>query len=226
MIMKSKRTTQLISSMIALFSADSIAAQITVHQEPHHKIIFENEYVRLIDLTLRPNDITLEHTHSIASAVVFLTHSKVAIQDAGKPPVITEFEPGNTIFRNYGEKPVLHTVWIEDTSVFTCLVAELVHHAPLDPGVMDPEDATKRLLWRQKLADAYRMRLSSGQHYTLKKSNCAYLLICFAGKTKIESAAKKQSLDGGGYAFFAPDEEIILNAEHGQPAGCVLLKLN
>lgn len=212
--------------MIALLSTDRTAAQITVHQEPHHKIIFENEYVRLIDLTLRPNDTTLEHTHSIASAVVFLTHSKVAIQDAGKPPVVTEFEPGNTVFRNYGEKPVLHTVWIEDTSVFTCLVAEMVHQAPVHPGVADPEDATKKLLWRQNLADAYNIRLASGQHYTMQKSSCAYLVICFAGKTEIESAAKTHSLDAGAYAFFAPDEEIILHAEQGEPAGCVLLKLN
>jgi hypothetical protein len=224
--MKSKRTIKLISSMIALLSTDSTTAQITVHQEPHHKIIFENEYVRLIDLTLRPNDTTLEHTHSIASAVVFLTRSKVAIQDAGKPPVVTEFEPGNTVFRNYGEKPVLHTVWIEDTSVFTCLVAEMLHRSPVDPGVVDTDDATKKLLWRQKSADAYSIRLSSGQHYTLLKSNCAYLLICFAGKTEIESAAKTQTLDAGAYAFFAPDEEIVLHAEQGASAGCILLKLN
>jgi hypothetical protein len=224
--MKPTRTLKLIYSMIALFSAEKIAAQITVHQEPHHKIIFENEYVRLIDLTLRPNDLTLEHTHSIASAVVFLTHSKVAIKDAGKPPVVTEFEPGNTVFRNYGEKPVLHTVWIEDTSVFRCLVAEMVHRELVPAGPVDQEDSIKKLLWRQKLADAYAIHLSSGQNYTLLKSGCAYLLICFSGKTGIEHAAKTQSLEAGEYAFFAPGQEVVLHAKGQQSTGCVLLKLN
>jgi hypothetical protein len=224
--MKTKRTLALLSSVIALFSAEKIAAQISVHEEPHHKIIFENEYVKLIDLTLRPNDTTLEHTHNIASVVVFLTRSKVAIKDAGKPPVITEVAPGNTVFRNYGEAPVLHTVWIEDTGVFRCLVVEIMQDEPLQKIHMNLTDALTKLLWQQKSVDGYSLHMSTGQTRKLSKSGRAYLLICFSGRAGIEYSDKKQSLEPGGYAFFAPNEEIHMRADQGKPADCILLTLN
>jgi hypothetical protein len=224
--MKIKGTLMLLSSVIALFSAEKIPAQISVHEEPQHKIIFENEYVRLIDLTLRPNDTTLEHRHNVASVVVFLTQSKVAIKDAGKPPVITEVVPGNTVFRNYGETPVLHTVWIEDTSLFRCLVVEIMHDEPVEKIHVNLEDALTKLLWRQKLVDAYSLHMSTGQNRKLAKSDRAHLVICFSGKAGIEYSDKKQSLEAGGYAFFAPNEEIHMRADQGKPAECVLLTLN
>ncbi len=223
--MKPKRTFKAVSSLIAQFPAEKIAAQIKVYKEPHHKIIFRNEYVRLIDLTLQSNDITLEHTHDVASVVVFLTHSKVAIKDSGKAPVVTEVVPGLTVFRNYGEKPVLHTVWIEDSNVFRCLVIEFMHDEPLLATSVDLTNALIKLLWVQKLVDAFSVHMNKGQHLKLPKSGCAYLLVCSSGKVGIECSAEKQSLEAGGYAFFAPDEEVEFHVVEGKFAECVLLKL-
>jgi hypothetical protein len=222
--MRPNSTVKFICFLIALFSLNRDLAQITVYKEPHHKILFENEYVRLIALTLHPNDTTLEHSHNAASVVLFLTKSKVAIKDAGKPSVITEVEPGTTVYRSYDEKPVSHRVWTEDKSGFKCIVAEIFQHQPLQEISAEPVIAPARLLWKQKLVDAYSLQISGAQK-KLPPSGYASLVICFSGQIKIGYVGKGQTLNVGDYAFFSQKEEVALHTDEGKIAACVLLEL-
>jgi quercetin dioxygenase-like cupin family protein len=43
---------------------------VPVEQEPHHRWIFENQYVRVLDVVLAPGESTLFHTHSHDSIAV------------------------------------------------------------------------------------------------------------------------------------------------------------
>ena len=38
---------------------------VPVEQEPHHRVIFENQYVRVLDVVVKPGETTLFHKHSI-----------------------------------------------------------------------------------------------------------------------------------------------------------------
>ena len=100
-------------------------AQIPVEKDPFHKIVFENESVRVLDLSVGKNDTTTDHIHSAASVVVFVTESSLAIQAPGTEPVITKVEPGEVIYRAYDETPVTHKVWSDDGSIMRCIVIEL-----------------------------------------------------------------------------------------------------
>ena len=100
-------------------------AQIPIEKEPHHKVVFENQVVRVIDLVVAPHDTTLLHTHNAASVVIFLSTSSFAIQNPKQAPVVTQVKHGDIVYRDYDKKPVAHIVWSADTSVFRCLVVEI-----------------------------------------------------------------------------------------------------
>jgi hypothetical protein len=112
--------------------ATRVVAQMPVmpvEKEPHHKTVFENETVKILDLRIAAGDSTLLHTHSAASVVVFLTKSALVIQNAGEAAVVTQVKPGDVIYRAYDEKPVAHRVWTQDSVAFHCLVIEVKNHA-------------------------------------------------------------------------------------------------
>ena len=57
---------------------------VPVQREPHHRWIFENQYVRVLDVVLAPGESTLFHTHSHDSIAVRLTDSTVQEQPFDK----------------------------------------------------------------------------------------------------------------------------------------------
>jgi hypothetical protein len=103
----------------------SVSAQIPVEKDPFHKILFENNLVRVLDLQVSGADTTTTHIHKAASVVVFVTKSSLAIQSPGEAPVITKVDAGNTVYRPYDEKPTTHKVWSQDGSLMRCIVIEI-----------------------------------------------------------------------------------------------------
>src|SRR4051812_30145377 len=45
---------------------------VPVDQEPHHKIVFRNDAVRVVDATFPPGYVTLMHTHMIDNVAITL----------------------------------------------------------------------------------------------------------------------------------------------------------
>lgn len=112
-------------TFILTASAFVAQAQIPVEKDPFHKIVFENESVRILNLVVAASDTTTDHTHRAGSVVIFLTKSSLAIQNHGKSPVVTNVSPGDVVYRPYDETPVTHKVWSADGSVMRCLVIEI-----------------------------------------------------------------------------------------------------
>ena len=62
---------------------DTISAQVPVRNEPHHKVVLENEFVRLIDVHIPSHDTTLTHIHAAPSVIVFLSKTTIGTQIVG-----------------------------------------------------------------------------------------------------------------------------------------------
>lgn len=224
-IMRNKNFIKQSLPASTLLSANIATAQIPVEQEPHHKILFENEYIRILDLNIAPDDTTLIHTHNAASVVVFLSNSTFGIQDVGEPPVETPVRPGDIIYRAYDEKPVVHTVWNPRKSMFHCLVVELLnHHSAKDNNTIISLPGIK-FQWQQKLVTAYKFEVEKGKQCDIPGSALTYLLIDFSGIATVASAGNMQSLQPGDFVFFPPQSKIIINGIDKENAGCVLLVL-
>jgi hypothetical protein len=100
-------------------------AQLPVEKEAHHKIVLENEWVRVLEGYVPPHDTTPAHIHSANSVVVFLSRTGLGIRVAGQQPTVTPVAPGDIRYVNYGEKPITHIVWAQGDSMLRFLVVEL-----------------------------------------------------------------------------------------------------
>ena len=83
------RGVVLAGGLLLYLTGAAVMAQDPVKVDPkHHKVEFENEYVRMVRVTIGPHEKTLQHEHP-ASATVYLTdlHTKI-------------FRPDGTSFEN------------------------------------------------------------------------------------------------------------------------------
>ncbi len=208
-----------------LFFFNLAAAQVPVQEESHHKVVFENEYVRLLEGRISVHDTTPPHIHAANSVVVFLSKSTFGIQVTGEKPVVTEVSPGDLKYAAYGDKPVTHIVWNQGKSMFHFMVAELVNQHPAsDTCSINPGPGVK-FQWQQKLVSAYTLDITNSRPYHLPKSNCAYLLIGISGNITTISHGNKHSLQTGSFVFFPSQNDIDINSGNQGNAGCVLLEL-
>jgi hypothetical protein len=125
------------------------AAQIPVEKEAHHKIVLENEWVRVLEGRVPPHDTTPAHIHSANSVVVFLSRTGLGIRVAGQEPTVTPVTPGDIRYVNYGDKPITHIVWAQGDTMLRFLVVELKKQK-LDSCPVGPRpDIKLRLQQRQ-----------------------------------------------------------------------------
>ena len=64
--------------LVAFFSSSvSVTAQVQVRNEPRHHNVFENEFIRILDVYLGPGDTTLYHLHNTPSVFIRFTNTNV-----------------------------------------------------------------------------------------------------------------------------------------------------
>jgi quercetin dioxygenase-like cupin family protein len=126
-MMVSLMTPSAASWCALLFGLCSVAAaQIPVQQEPHHRPVFENQDLRILDINIPAGEITLEHTHSNDYAGVCIQGASARLRPQGadwrKPG--QRCMPGRIGVTDYTDKPVTHTVQNMDTVGFHQVLVE------------------------------------------------------------------------------------------------------
>lgn len=84
-----------------LFCLSQSRAQVPVSQEPFHHLVFQNKYVRILDVLIPPNDTSQFHIHSIPSLFVYFTNTNIASQIKGKDWVKSVSESGKARYTSY-----------------------------------------------------------------------------------------------------------------------------
>ena len=207
---------------------NAAVAQMPVRQEPRHRMVLENEYIRLFDVHIAPGDTTFYHTHAQPSVVVIISKSVIGTQVLGKPPTTGGLvTPGITSFKDYGNHPLSHRVWNESPGTFHVMDIELLHQP--QPGILWPVLSPNYLTlnWEQPQVRSFHLSLPAGKSYTIPASSCGYLLVVIRGAAMTTSAkrvptgAKQQT--PGQYRWFPPKTEVSLTARGNLDA--VLLEL-
>lgn len=157
-------------------------AQLHVRDESRHHNVFENEFIRILDVHLGPGDTTLYHLHNTPSVFITLANVIVGSQLTGQQPQKGANLSSLTMYDAI-ETPRIHRVWNEDTSWFHVMDIELIagqskNNVPLlgasDLKLNDDELIT---LFNEKLVTGYRMRFGKGQTMKLPSSRSGYLLV-------------------------------------------------
>ena len=212
--------------LIALFYCTLAHAQLPVRNEPRHHNVFENDFVRVLDVFLGPKDTTLYHLHNTPSVFIIYTKTKVGSQLAGKPPIEGLNLPGEVSYDSL-TIPRLHRVWNDDTSWFHVMDVELtaVHHRS-DISVL--KDASLHLLFNKKEVNGYSIELRPSSSIQLPASLNGYLVIS-KSETEIDytidGAVQQRFMKAGHYIWIDAGKRSSLSTGNKFPASLLVLQL-
>ena len=99
---------------------------VPVEQEPHHHVIFENQYVRVLDVVVRPGETTLFHRHSLDNVAVLLSDATMRNQAAGKDWADSPAKEGTVHFAAGTQKPYAHRIANKGSTVFHVLDVQIL----------------------------------------------------------------------------------------------------
>jgi len=99
---------------------------VPVEQEPHHHVVFENQYVRVLDVVVQPGEMTLFHKHSLDNVAVQLSNTTLANQVPGEDWTSRPVAEGAVGFRAGTETPYTHRIMNRGTPVFHVMDVEIL----------------------------------------------------------------------------------------------------
>jgi len=212
--------------LITFLDCHSAFAQVEVRNEPRHKNVFENDYLRILDVHIRPGDTTLYHRHALPSVIVMLSSVETGSQLLGGSPSSGKSRNGNTWYAGYGEKPIVHRVWNQDSKMFHVMDIELFLENAAEK--MNPlNDEAFKLVFQEKGVNAYSMNLLPSKEIKSKPYDRAQLLVCTSGKLEFHSNKKASMipLENGGYVWIDPGETYRLVNSGEEEASADLIEL-
>ena len=137
--------TRFVSAIAVLApTAPGLAAQVPVpvHQEPRHRLVWEDGSVRVLDVRIPPGDTTLYHIHDAAILYVPIAVSPTDAQALGGrwsgvgPRDTSRFSPGTVATdTQYAARPLTHRVANVGPGLFRLIA--IVNGGPGDGGPTD-----------------------------------------------------------------------------------------
>jgi hypothetical protein len=102
------------------------ADPVPVEQEPHHHVVFENQYIRVLEVVVDPGDMTLFHTHAIDNLAVQLSDGMIKRQSPGQAWIDSATKEGSVNFFPGTKQPYTHRITNAGASVFHVLDIEIL----------------------------------------------------------------------------------------------------
>jgi quercetin dioxygenase-like cupin family protein len=99
---------------------------VPVEQEPHHHVVFENQYLRVLDVVVKPGETTLFHTHSLDNVAVHLSDATIKHQVPGQGWIESLIKEGAAGFAAGTKKPYTHRVANAGSTVFHVLDVQIL----------------------------------------------------------------------------------------------------
>ena len=138
---------------------NSPESPVEIKDEPRHHPKFENEFVRVLDVTVPAGDATLWHVHRNDNVVITLAGASLRLEKVDAPTVEVLWKPGDV---NFGKATYTHRAINIGTTPFHNLTIELVK----SPGVtanQKSESATRQPILENDRVRVYRVALEPGQ---------------------------------------------------------------
>ena len=191
-----------------------VIAQPAVRNEPRHHNIFENEYVRLLDVWLAPGDTTQFHIHASPSVFNMFTKTVTGSQLNMQQPLKGSMSVAGKVWYDSLVTPRIHRVWNEDTSWFHVMDIELIAGTP---NITAPRllGTAIEFLFDEPLARGYRLHLAAGGNIQLPASKGPYLLVSLGeGPVTFTSggAIQHRVLKAGHYTWVDEGRELSITA--------------
>ncbi|HET9744996.1 MAG TPA: hypothetical protein VFP97_04725 [Chitinophagaceae bacterium] len=203
-----------------------LPAQVHVRDEPRHHNVFENEFVRILDVHLGPKDTTGFHLHNTPSVFIVLSNCKVSSQLAGEQP-----QQGANVSGNISYDPMktdrLHRVWNEDTAWFHVMDVELIS-AKQKSTIHVVQHPLLKLLFNEQRVNGYDAELKPGDHLQLPPSASGYLVVSKETTSidlRINKTIQQRFMKPGHFVWIEPGIGFAIRTRETRPAGFVILQM-
>ena len=143
----------------ALWQSNSPQNPVEIKGEPRHHPKFENEFVRIWDVTVPGGDATLWHAHRNDNVVVTLAPAKLHIETLGHDPVDAEWKFGEVRF---SKATYIHRAMNVGTNAFHNLTIELLKPESTNPTTA-PNEAGREPVLDNDRVRVYRTSLAPGE---------------------------------------------------------------
>jgi hypothetical protein len=194
--------------LVVLLSANVLfcSAQIQVSKEPRHHNVFENAWVRILDVHILPGDTSLIHKHSTPSVFMVLSTTKTGSQVIVEPEK-ANFSDERVWFEGFYTKPRIHRVWNSDTTEFHVVDMELPNK---DPHPIDPpmEMTALKLLFDEKPVRGYRLTLAAQTSVRIPHRNAPILVVGLSNAAGNVTIGNKAFIKKGDFLFVKPGKDI------------------
>jgi quercetin dioxygenase-like cupin family protein len=189
--------------------------------------VFENSYVRVIDVQIPAGEQTLYHTHDIASVMVYLTRTTNESQTLGESAWTSRtISPGDSRYAAYDKKPLTHQVRNPGPGLFRVYDIELLHHPLFGKAFNLTESQFLRARWQEKMVRSFTLEMVPGAHRAVPPANCACLLVQISGVLKFSSTGEiPRELRPGDFLFTPPKIGFLVTNAGMDPLETVVLEL-
>ncbi len=215
--------TKLLLTILFIHST-ALSAQVQVRNEPRHKNVLENKYIRLLDVWIKPGDTSLLHIHSTPSLFLHFTNTDVCVQIKGKAWTKNRNTSGNASYTSFFNDTLIHRVSNCDTVPFHVTDIELLSSykpttllAPLPFSVLF--DNEKAIAYRLS-GTSFHNQVINGSGPMLAELVAGNEVICHNTKTK-----KLTSIKPGKYLYLQPGSSFYFSANENEKNNLVLFEI-
>lgn len=190
---------------------------VPVDQEPRHKIVFENQFVRVIDAALPPGDTTLFHTHSRDNVPVAITSGRMRVQNLGAEASESPVEAGQVWF---AKASYTHQIRNLSETALRFIDAEIVSSAgnALDAPKLE-ETSHIKLEMENDQVRIYRVELAAGESTGMHSHSLPRLSVAIKA-AKIQTASAQGriealQLEPANFSWHSPGPHSVENIGRG-----------
>ena len=148
-------------NMLSQAPSGTADSPVEISGEPRHRPKFENEFVRVLDVTVPAGDATLWHVHRKDNVVVTLSGASLRLEKVGAPTVEVQWKTGDV---NFGKATYVHRAINIGTTPFRNLTIELLKSPAESPQMSSLKETTARQpIFENERVRVYRVALEPGQ---------------------------------------------------------------
>lgn len=142
---------------------------IDVGEEPRHKIVISNDYVRALRVLLPPKDTTWAHRHAEDSIYFFLVEGGLEVVNhvQGNDPMCDCMEFGEVRYGTHkSDKPLVHRITNATDKHMLCIDAEVLKKPPVTAVIPLIAERHEMIKTRDKCR-VYKLTLPPGESITV-----------------------------------------------------------
>ena len=205
---------RIISLFLILISTSWLTAQevVEVRNEKRHKPVFQNQYVRLLDVWINPGDTSLFHRHALPSIFVFLTRAEIGTQILGQGKIPLSTVVGQTWYAGYENGAQVHRAWTAGAVPLHAIDIELLFgKKKLDAtGAARLVHPELRFISEHPLARIYNLELGPYQSAQIESNGNPCVLVCWQGERLMVQSDKQSLMSQGEFQWWSGSRSILL----------------